>query len=73
MFFEPAGFESSTTDQLSTRKNRKSRRKIKVKKQTCNPEAGIIYIDILSNLERIGDHVYDISLMVISELSNSRE
>jgi len=45
----------------------------RLKKQICNPEAGIIYIDILSNLERIGDHAYDISLMVIGELSNSRE
>ena len=43
----------------------------RLKKQICNPEAGIIYIDILSNLERIGDHAYDISLMVIDELNKT--
>jgi len=45
----------------------------RLKKQICNPEAGIIYIDILSNLERIGDHAYNISMMVIDELSNPEE
>ncbi len=42
-------------------------------KQICNPEAGVIYIDILSNLERIADHAYDISLMVIDELTKRSE
>ncbi|MDD2352801.1 MAG: PhoU domain-containing protein, partial [Atribacterota bacterium] len=42
-------------------------------KQICNPEAGIIYIDVLSNLERIGDHAFNISMMVIDELTNSKE
>lgn len=42
-------------------------------KQICNPESGIIYIDVLSNLERIGDHAYNISMMVLDELNNSKE
>jgi phosphate:Na+ symporter len=42
-------------------------------KRICNPEAGIIYIDVLSNLERIGDHAYNISMMVLDELNNSKE
>ena len=42
-------------------------------KQICNPEAGIIYIDVLSNLERIGDHAYNISMMILDELNNSKE
>jgi phosphate:Na+ symporter len=45
----------------------------RLKKQICNPESGIIYIDILSNLERIGDHAYNISMMVLDELNNSKE
>ncbi len=45
----------------------------RLKKQICNPESGIVYIDILSNLERIGDHSFDISLMVIDELAKSKE
>lgn len=45
----------------------------RLKKQICNPEAGIIYIDILSNLERIADHAYKISLTVIDELSYLKE
>ncbi len=39
-------------------------------KGVCNPESGIIYIDILSNLERIADHAYNISKMVLDELTN---
>ncbi len=31
----------------------------------CAPEAGIIFIDILSNLERVGDHAHNIALMVM--------
>ena len=42
----------------------------RLKKQICNPESGIIYIDILSNLERIADHAYKISMMVIDESAN---
>lgn len=30
----------------------------------CSPPAGVIFIDILSNLERIGDHAHNISLSV---------
>ncbi|MCK4308663.1 MAG: Na/Pi cotransporter family protein [Candidatus Atribacteria bacterium] len=37
----------------------------------CYPESGIIYLDLISNLERVGDHANNISLMVIDELSKS--
>jgi len=30
----------------------------------CNPGAGVIFIDILSNLERVGDHANNIALIV---------
>jgi phosphate:Na+ symporter len=39
----------------------------------CNPEKGIIFIDVLSNLERIGDHSHNIAYFTcdIVALSNS--
>ena len=30
----------------------------------CNPGSGVIFIDILSNLERVGDHSNNIALIV---------
>lgn len=30
----------------------------------CQPSAGIVFIDILSNLERIGDHAHNLSMIV---------
>jgi len=30
----------------------------------CNPASGVIFIDILSNLERVGDHANNIALIV---------
>jgi len=35
----------------------------------CYPESGVIFLDMISNLERIGDHANNISLMVKDELS----
>jgi len=35
----------------------------------CYPESGVIFLDAISNLERIGDHANKIALMVIDELS----
>lgn len=37
----------------------------------CYPESGVIFLDVISNLERVGDHANNISLMVIDELSES--
>jgi phosphate:Na+ symporter len=31
---------------------------------TCSPSAGVVFIDILSNFERIGDHAHNLSLIV---------
>ncbi len=41
-------------------------------KGICITESGIIYIDILSNLERIADHAYNISKMVLDEIANRK-
>ncbi len=38
----------------------------------CSPEAGIIYVDMLSDLERISDHVYKIARL-LNEKINSEE
>jgi phosphate:Na+ symporter len=37
----------------------------------CYPESGVIFLDVISNLERIGDHANNICLMVIDELSKN--
>ena len=43
----------------------------RLNKGICYPESGVIFLDIISNLERVGDHANNISLMVIDELSKS--
>jgi len=35
---------------------------------TCNVDSGVLFIDIIGHLERIGDHVYKISMMTKDEL-----
>ena len=35
---------------------------------TCNVDAGVLFIDIIGHLERIGDHVYKIAMMTNDEL-----
>jgi len=37
----------------------------------CFPESGVIYLDVINNLERIGDHSNNISLMIFDELSKN--
>jgi phosphate:Na+ symporter len=39
----------------------------------CTPQAGMVYIDIISNLERIGDHAVNIANAVIGEEENFKE
>jgi len=36
----------------------------RITRQECDPERGVIFSDVLSNLERIGDHAYNIVLIV---------
>jgi len=31
---------------------------------SCNPGAGVVFIDILSNLERVGDHAHNLAMVV---------
>lgn len=37
----------------------------RLNKGKCHPSAGVVFIDILSNLERIGDHAHNLSYVVI--------
>ncbi len=36
----------------------------RITRQECDPERGVIFADVLSNLERIGDHTHNIALVV---------
>lgn len=36
--------------------------------QVCNPSAGVVFLDILSNLERISDHAYNVAGYVKDEM-----
>lgn len=50
-------------DQME-RQNRK-KHIIRVNEGLCNPTAGIVFVDIISNLERIGDHAVNIAEEVL--------
>lgn len=39
----------------------------RLSKQLCNPTNGVIFLDIISNLERISDHAYNLAGYVMSE------
>lgn len=36
----------------------------RLNKGTCKPSAGVVFIDILSNFERIGDHAHNLAMIV---------
>lgn len=40
----------------------------RLSKQVCNPSAGVVFLDILSNLERISDHAYNVAGYVKDEM-----
>lgn len=48
------------------RKYRKSHI-VRMNKGLCNPSAGIVFVDIISNLERIGDHAVNIAEEVLGK------
>lgn len=39
----------------------------RLSKQLCSPTNGVVFLDIISNLERISDHAYNLAGYVISE------
>ncbi|WP_067836954.1 Na/Pi cotransporter family protein [Amphibacillus sediminis] len=48
-------------------KNFRKKHIIRLNEGTCSGSSGIVYVDILSNLERIGDHALNIAEMVLGE------
>lgn len=36
---------------------------VRITRQECDPERGVIFADVLNNLERIGDHTHNIALI----------
>ncbi len=51
------------------RKARKEHLK-RLKEGTCHPIAGVIFLDLLTNLERIGDHANNVGYVALDELQN---
>lgn len=41
----------------------------RLKRGICSNEAGVIYLDVISNLERIADHIIKIANIVCSSLN----
>ncbi|MGI6424854.1 MAG: Na/Pi cotransporter family protein [Tepidanaerobacteraceae bacterium] len=39
----------------------------------CNPSSGVIYLDLLSNLERVGDHSFNIASYILNIDKNYKE
>ena len=39
----------------------------RLSKQLCKPTNGVVFLDIISNLERISDHAYNLAGYVMSE------
>ena len=42
----------------------------RLSKGKCNPESGVIFLDLISNLERIADHAVNIADYVVAESQN---
>ena len=43
----------------------------RINRQECDPERGVIFADVLSNLERIGDHAHNIALIARDTINAS--
>jgi phosphate:Na+ symporter len=41
---------------------------VRLNKETCSVDAGVLYIDIIGHLERIADHIYKIAMFTKDEL-----
>ncbi|HEY9581539.1 MAG TPA: PhoU domain-containing protein, partial [Savagea sp.] len=39
----------------------------RLREGSCSLEAGMVYVDIISNLERIGDHAVNIAEVVLGK------
>ncbi len=43
----------------------------RLNEQSCSPSSGIIFLDLISNLERIGDHAANISLSILDGVNGN--
>jgi phosphate:Na+ symporter len=39
----------------------------------CNPSSGVIYLDILNNLERVGDHSFNLATYILDMDKNYKD
>ena len=39
-------------------------------RQECTPEAGMIFSDVATSLERVGDHAFNIAVYIIKRENN---
>ena len=55
--------EVAEQEDLIDKMERKFRKKhiLRLNEGNCSPQAGIVFVDIVSNLERIGDHAVNIA------------
>ncbi|WP_425448566.1 Na/Pi cotransporter family protein [Dethiothermospora halolimnae] len=42
----------------------------RLNKQKCHPSSGIVFLDVISNLERVADHSSNISISILDALEN---
>ncbi len=63
---QQAGTVLDTLEDAIDHKEREYRKNhiARINAQECDPERGVIFADVLSNLERIGDHAHNIALVV---------
>lgn len=57
--------EDDIVDDLEKKLRNKHIERINLGK--CNPTSGVVYLDILSNFERIGDHAVNVAQIVLGE------
>jgi phosphate:Na+ symporter len=61
--------EVAQQEDLIDKMERKFRKKhiLRLTEGSCSPQAGIVFVDIVSNLERIGDHAVNIAEAVLGK------
>ena len=64
-----AAFHVVQKEEAIDKMERKLRKQhiIRLNEGHCSAQAGIVYVDIISNLERIGDHAVNIAEAVLGE------
>jgi phosphate:Na+ symporter len=63
------GREVAEQEDLIDKMERKFRKKhiMRLNEGNCSPQAGMVFVDIVSNLERIGDHAVNIAEAVLGK------